>query len=73
MNSSERPTFNLTIRAMPGNYRADAWIRLRALVKACRRGYGYVLLDCREVKQPEQQPTAIKAGQSVSSTQGEAL
>ena len=44
---SEQPVYILELRAVPGNHRADPVQRLRALLKAALRGYGFRCLSAR--------------------------
>jgi len=41
------PVYILELRAVPGNHRADPVQRLRALLKAALRGYGFRCLSAR--------------------------
>ena len=58
----ERIEFEITLRPVPGNWRTPPLLRLRALLKAALRGYGFRATVCRPVAST---PTpALNAGQA---------
>ena len=49
----ERTEFEITLRPVPGNWRTPPLLRLRALLKAALRGYGFRATVCRPVQEAE--------------------
>jgi len=52
----ERVEFEITLRPIPGNWRTPPLLRLRALLKAALRAYGFRATVCRPVA-----PTPVAA------------
>ena len=49
----ERVEFEIILRPVPGNWRTPLLLRLRALLKAALRGYGFRAVACRPVQEAE--------------------
>ena len=68
----ERIEFEITLRPVPGNWRTPPLLRLRALLKAALRGYGFRATVCRPVQEAEAlaEALALKAKENQKQSLG---
>ena len=57
-NSTGKPTFALTLQAVPGWGNVPATIRLKRFLKAALRGYGLRCTEAREIIPANPEPTS---------------
>jgi hypothetical protein len=54
--------FEIILKPVPGNWRAPAIVRLRALLKAARRAFGFRCISAREIDASRAKPERNQGG-----------